>query len=230
MLRKLFTTLTAAIATLAIALPAQAGVDTPNIHRLNDAIHSDATPEERAERIERELHISRSSLRSNVVDTYKVKSGDTLAEIAETHDIKGGYVALWGANLKKIDHPDLLTAGQVLTLDSAPAKGKKALAKLPAPVTTTGVPSSGTSTASSYGSGACGGDLPTCEIMMCESGGDIRIENQQGSSASGKWQIIDGTWNGYGGYARAKDAPEHVQDAKARELWAGGAGRSQWEC
>jgi hypothetical protein len=66
-------------------------------------------------------------------------------------------------------------------------------------------------------SGACGGDLPPCWIMMRESRGQIRAKNPS-SSASGKWQILDSTWNGYGGYAHASDAPESVQDAKARSM------------
>lgn len=77
------------------------------------------------------------------------------------------------------------------------------------------------------GSGRCGGDLPPCCVMARESGGDIRAENPV-STASGKWQFIDGTWAGFGGYAHASDAPEAVQDARARELWAGGAGASHW--
>lgn len=77
------------------------------------------------------------------------------------------------------------------------------------------------------GSGACGGDLPPCYVMMRESGGNIRAKNPS-SSASGKWQFIDSTWAGYGGYSRAMDAPEAVQDAKARALWAGGRGCSHW--
>jgi hypothetical protein len=77
------------------------------------------------------------------------------------------------------------------------------------------------------GSGRCGGDLPPCSVMQRESGGNIRAQNPS-SSASGKWQFIDSTWNGYGGYASAADAPEAVQDAKARELWAGGAGCGHW--
>jgi hypothetical protein len=65
--------------------------------------------------------------------------------------------------------------------------------------------------------------------MICESGGNIRAKNPR-SSASGKWQIIDSTWRGYGGYARAMDAPEHIQDERARQIYAGGRGRSQWTC
>lgn len=67
------------------------------------------------------------------------------------------------------------------------------------------------------GTGSCGGDLPPCWIMMRESGGNIRAKNPS-SSASGKWQMLDSTWNGYGGYAHAADAPEWVQDAKARTM------------
>lgn len=74
---------------------------------------------------------------------------------------------------------------------------------------------------------ACGGDLPTCHVLACESGGDLTARNPH-SSASGKWQILDGTWAGFGGFARAYLAPEAVQDAKARLLWAHGAGAHHW--
>lgn len=63
--------------------------------------------------------------------------------------------------------------------------------------------------------------------MMRESGGDIRAQNPV-STASGKWQFLDSTWAGFGGYAKARLAPESVQDEKARILWAGGAGCSHW--
>lgn len=79
------------------------------------------------------------------------------------------------------------------------------------------------------GTGRCGGHLPPCSVMMCESGGNLRAENPS-SSASGKWQIIDSTWGGYGGYSRASHAPESVQDERAAQIYAGGAGRSQWVC
>lgn len=83
---------------------------------------------------------------------------------------------------------------------------------------------------SSGGSGGrCGGDLPPCSVMECESGGDINAENPS-SSASGKWQIISGTWGNYMGYPTAASAPEWVQDQRAAEIYAGGSGRSQWQC
>ena len=81
--------------------------------------------------------------------------------------------------------------------------------------------------AARYGSGACGGDLPPCYVMMRESRGSLTAQNPY-STASGKWQFLRGTWGGYGGYAEAWMAPESVQDARARQLWAGGAGCSHW--
>lgn len=81
--------------------------------------------------------------------------------------------------------------------------------------------------AEEQGNGRCGGDLPPCWVMNRESGGNIRAQNPT-STASGKWQFLDSTWGGYGGYASAYLAPESVQDAKARALWAGGAGCSHW--
>jgi hypothetical protein len=68
--------------------------------------------------------------------------------------------------------------------------------------------------------------IPT-HIVMCESGGDYSAENAT-STASGAYQILDSSWAGYGGYYHAADAPPSVQDAKAAEMWAGGAGASHW--
>ena len=73
----------------------------------------------------------------------------------------------------------------------------------------------------------CGGDLPPCRVLRCESGGNPTAQNRR-STASGLWQILDGTWAGFGGYDRAYLAPPDVQNSKARELWAGGAGSFHW--
>lgn len=75
----------------------------------------------------------------------------------------------------------------------------------------------------------CGGDLPTCSILRCESGGDPTAKNPT-TSASGLWQILRSTWARFGGYLEAWMAPPSVQNEKARLIWNGGAGRSQWSC
>jgi hypothetical protein len=64
-------------------------------------------------------------------------------------------------------------------------------------------------------------------IVERESGCQ-NVPNAQGSGCDGYYQICAGTWNGYGGYASALDAPKEVQDAKARELWDGGRGCGHW--
>lgn len=71
--------------------------------------------------------------------------------------------------------------------------------------------------------------LPTVlkTIRQCESKGDYQAQNAY-SSASGAFQIVTGTWNGYGGYIEAKMAPKHVQDAKAIELY-NQRGTQPWE-
>ncbi len=76
-------------------------------------------------------------------------------------------------------------------------------------------------------SGACGGSLPPCCVMMRESGGNPTAVNPS-SGASGKWQFMPSTWANYGGYPTAASAPESVQDQRAAQIWAGGAGAGHW--
>jgi hypothetical protein len=62
-------------------------------------------------------------------------------------------------------------------------------------------------------------DRVLATIRAIESGGDYQA-HAAGSTASGAYQFLDSTWNGYRGYQRAADAPPEVQDAKAAELVA----------
>ena len=65
-------------------------------------------------------------------------------------------------------------------------------------------------------------------IARCESGGDYNNDRNTQSTASGKYQVLNGTWDGYAGYARAVDAPPEVQEAWAREAFAA-RGVQPWE-
>lgn len=73
----------------------------------------------------------------------------------------------------------------------------------------------------------CGGSLPSCCTLQKESGGNPTAQNPT-SSSSGLWQFTDDTWGGYGGYQHAKDAPASVQNERAVQVFAGGAGASNW--
>lgn len=64
-------------------------------------------------------------------------------------------------------------------------------------------------------------------IAKYESGGNPRAQNPH-SSASGLFQFIDGTWNHFGGYARAMYAPVAIQLQKFYIVWNGGRGAGNW--
>jgi murein DD-endopeptidase MepM/ murein hydrolase activator NlpD len=69
------------------------------------------------------------------------------------------------------------------------------------------------------GCGLYGGEVDTilATIRQLESGDDYTAQ-AAGSTASGAYQFINSTWDHYGGYARAADAPPEIQDAKAIEM------------
>jgi hypothetical protein len=52
-------------------------------------------------------------------------------------------------------------------------------------------------------------------IRMLETQGNYKAQHPT-STASGAYMYIDGTWDGYGGFSHASDAPPEVQDAKIR--------------
>ncbi|MCU1366241.1 MAG: hypothetical protein JWN39_1880 [Ilumatobacteraceae bacterium] len=54
-------------------------------------------------------------------------------------------------------------------------------------------------------------------IRHLESNDDYTAQ-AKGASASGAYQFLDSSWNRYGGYVHAKDAPPSIQDQKARDL------------
>ena len=83
----------------------------------------------------------------------------------------------------------------------------------------------------------CGwGDAANC-VMNHENaarvanryfGPGISLVYDGNHSASGLFQFVRGTWNGYGGFANAAEAPAKVQRAKFELMWDSGNGRSHW--
>ena len=76
--------------------------------------------------------------------------------------------------------------------------------------------------------GAGGGWTIPYSVVQCESGGQDLTPNSAG--ASGYYQILPSTWNGYGGYGQAYQAPKSLQDQRAAQLWSGGSGARNWVC
>lgn len=56
------------------------------------------------------------------------------------------------------------------------------------------------------------------QLRQCEAGGRYDAVSSSGTY-SGAYQYDDRTWNGYGGYRRAGDAPPAIQDQKATETY-----------
>lgn len=64
-------------------------------------------------------------------------------------------------------------------------------------------------------------------IGKYESGNNPKAQNGT-TTASGYYQFVNGTWNHYGGYPTAADAPLSVQTAKFYQIWDGGRGAHHW--
>jgi LysM repeat protein len=143
---------------------------------------------------------------------YVVKSGDTLASIAQHLYASPKYwTVLYWANHGKIKYANEITAGQVLTVPAKPAKipgAPKALSPAPAPVTSTAstasyggsYSSASTATAapaqaaSSYSGSS--GSFQAC-VIAAESGGNSQVMNASGHY--GLYQFSASTWAAYGG-------------------------------
>jgi LysM repeat protein len=144
---------------------------------------------------------------------YVVKSGDTLASIAQhLYHSPDYWPVLYWANHGKIKYASEIQAGQLLTVPAKPAKipgAPKVLASAPAPT-----PAPTTSTASyggSYSSASTtaaapvqtaststgsGGSFQSC-VIAAESGGNSQVMNSSGHY--GLYQFSASTWAAYGG-------------------------------
>jgi len=142
---------------------------------------------------------------------YVVKSGDTLASIAQRLYHSSNYwTVLYWANHREIKYANEIQAGQVLTVPAKPAKipgAPKALAPAAAPATAAATASSADSYSSASAPVAApvqaqssytgsSGSFQAC-VIAAESGGNPQVMNASGHY--GLYQFSASTWAEYGG-------------------------------
>ncbi len=164
-----------------------------------------------------------------------VHSGDTLSSIAASHcHGNATWTGTYLANKAVIGgNPDLILPGQRLTVKcGGPAWLQSAGSGSSSSSSGSTGHSSGTfqaqgpAIAGASSSSAYGAFPGASCIVSRESGGNAAAVNPS-SGAGGLFQDLPSTWAGYGGYARAQDAPVSVQIAFNQHL-AATAGLSPW--
>jgi hypothetical protein len=146
---------------------------------------------------------------------YVVKSGDTLASIAQHLYHSADYwTVLYWANHGQIKYANEIQAGQALTVPAKPAKipgAPKTLAPAPPPAPTTSTASYGESNSSASTAEAEAAPAPALTestdtgstgsfqacVISAESGGNPQVMNSSGHY--GLYQFSASTWAEYGG-------------------------------
>jgi LysM repeat protein len=169
---------------------------------------------------------------------YVVKSGDTLASIAQhLYHSSDYWPTLYEANHAAIKYAAEIQAGQVLAVPAKPAKVPSAPeALMPPPAQATSEASSGESyspastaeaapvqTESTYSGSS--GSFQAC-VIAAESGGNAQVMNSSGHY--GLYQFSASTWAAYGGNpADFGDATVAEQNQVFENAMAAG-GESNW--
>jgi LysM repeat protein len=144
-----------------------------------------------------------------VAAKYVVKSGDTLASIAQhLYHSSDYWTVLYWANHGRIKYANEIQAGQVLTVPAKPAKipGAPTALEPAAPASTPSAASYGDSNSSASATEAApvqtqsadtgGSSFQAC-VIAAESGGNPQVMNSSGHY--GLYQFSESTWVEYGG-------------------------------
>jgi LysM repeat protein len=161
---------------------------------------------------------------------YTVRSGDTLSGIAITHDVAGGWQALYGININIIRNPNDIYPGQTLKLDGTynaaaiesvtnPAPPSQPVPQQ-APVQQSQSPAQ-SALVSTTGDSA----LQQC-IISRESGGNPNITNASGHY--GLYQFSASTWEEYGGSAGSFGDASVAQQNQVYDNAIAAGGASNW--
>jgi LysM repeat protein len=166
-------------------------------------------------------------------DQYRVKSGDTLSNIARHEYGKAAdWPAVWWANRHQVPNPGLITAGQRLRLpNNHHVKAwltRAAQAATPAPSSAAAATTSAPASASPSALPAASGGANWAAIAACESGGNWSANT--GNGFYGGLQFTQGTWDAYGGgqYASSANLASESQQIAVAERVLAGQGIGAW--
>jgi LysM repeat protein len=166
---------------------------------------------------------------------YTVKPGDTLSQIARHEYGKSAdWAAVWWANRHQISDPNMIAAGQRLSLPDAHKVRRlvrAAQAAAPAPASAASAAPAGTATTASPSalpSAPSSGSVNWSAIAACESGGNWSADT--GNGFYGGLQFSEGTWLGYGGgqYAASANLASPGQQIAVAERVLAGQGIGAW--
>lgn len=187
---------------------------------------------------------ARLGLAVPVMTSWRVRSGDTLSDIAKMrYGTQAAWTLIYWANHKQVRWANRIQVGQILGLPipDGPLPAAPRLLEPPPPppppvrhVAVTVASSSGYSTTRTYhstytapvsGTYHGSGGYESCVISR-ESGGNPHAVNSS-SGAGGLFQFLPSTWSSLGYSGRPQDAPVSVQRQAFQKLYAQ-AGTSPW--
>jgi hypothetical protein len=166
---------------------------------------------------------------------YTVKAGDSLASIARhEYGSAAAWPALWWVNRHKVHNPEMIRAGQRLTLSSwHPRKAwlnRAARAAIPAsaPAPPASGAASAAPTAGNWPAPAPSGGVNWSAIAACESGGNWSADT--GNGFYGGLQFTAGTWlaNGGGQYAPSANLATPAEQIAVAERVLASQGIGAW--